>query len=159
MTLALVAAHDATLPKPAPVPVPGGFGWPDGELPEGLTGEDVTRIFEAIAAGRVESTRKTYASAWRRFEGWCAKRTIAPLPATPATVCAYLAVRLRKPPFVEPTSPSRASCPARSRAPAPPSPTHTRDGHPNRSQTRRARPSGAASVAPSAPHHVANRVR
>lgn len=91
MTLTLVAAHDAAISKPALVPIPGGVGWPDSGLPEGLTGEDVARISAAIAARRAESTRKTYASAWRRFERWCADRTIPPLPATPATVCAYLA--------------------------------------------------------------------
>lgn len=91
MTLAIVVAHDAAIPKPAPVPGPSGFGWPDSELPRGLTAQDETRISAAIAAGRAESTRKTYASAWRRFERWCTDRTIPPLPATPATICAYLA--------------------------------------------------------------------
>lgn len=90
MTLALVTSHDATLPKPAPIPVPGGFGWPDDQLPPGLTSEDVTRISETIAAGRAESTHRSYASSWRRFERWCTQRGIDGLPATSATVCAYL---------------------------------------------------------------------
>lgn len=90
MTLALVTAHDTTLPKPAPIPVPGGFGWPDDHLPQGLTGEDVTRIAETIAAGRAESTRRSYASSFRQFERWCNDRGIDSLPATSATVCAYL---------------------------------------------------------------------
>jgi len=90
MTLALVVAHDATLPKPAPVPTPGGAPWPHSALPDGLTIEDEADR-EAIAAGRTESTRKTYALAWRRSERWCAARAITPLPAAPATVCAYMA--------------------------------------------------------------------
>ena len=92
MTLALVVAHDATPTKPAPVPVPGAARRPHLrlplDLPDGLTTEDATRISDAIAAGRAESTRKTYASAWRRLERWCAERSITSMPATSTTVCA-----------------------------------------------------------------------
>jgi hypothetical protein len=63
---------------------------PQAALPGGLTAEDFDRIAAAIAAGRAESTRKTYASAWRRFERWCADRSVTALPADPGTVCAYL---------------------------------------------------------------------
>lgn len=91
MTLAPAVAHDATLAEPVPAPVPGSARWPHIDLPEGLTSEDATRVSDAIAAGRAESTRKTYASAWRRFARWCAGRGITSMPATSATVCAYLA--------------------------------------------------------------------
>ncbi len=91
MTLALVVNNDAFLPRPARVSTAAGTPWLHGTLPDGLTGEDANRICAAITAGRAESTRKTYASAWRRFERWCADREITALPATAATVCAYLA--------------------------------------------------------------------
>ncbi|GAA3836419.1 tyrosine-type recombinase/integrase [Nocardioides panacisoli] len=93
MTLALVptrvAAFDATLAPPALVPGPRILGWSE-TLPDGLTDLDLTRITEAIAAGRAESTRRSYAWQWGRFERWCAERAITSMPATPATVCAYI---------------------------------------------------------------------
>jgi len=89
MNLALVTTYDATLAPAAPVPGPRSLGWADTP-PEGLTSQDVTRITEAIAAGRAESTRRTYAWQWGRFERWCAGRSVASMPATPAAVCAYL---------------------------------------------------------------------
>jgi integrase len=89
MNLALVTAQDATLvPAPA-VPGPRSLGWSDAP-PAGLTDQDVTRIAEAIAAGRAESTRRSYAWQWGRFERWCAGRGITAMPALPTTVCAYL---------------------------------------------------------------------
>jgi len=63
---------------------------PDIHQQLGLTDLDAARIDAAIAAGRAASTRATYASAWRRFERWADGRGIPVLPATPATVCAYL---------------------------------------------------------------------
>lgn len=89
MNLALVTSRDATLSPAAPVPGPRSLGWCDSP-PEGLTDQDLTRITEAIAAGRAESTRRSYAWQWGRFERWCAGRGITAMPATPATVCAYL---------------------------------------------------------------------
>lgn len=59
-------------------------------LQPGLTEADAARIKAAIAAGRADSTRATYTSAWRRFERWSAARDMSALPATPAAVCAYL---------------------------------------------------------------------
>lgn len=61
----------------------------------GLTALDVEAIGEAIAAARAPSTRKTYASAWRVFEGWCAGRGVATLPADPVHVAAHLVERHR----------------------------------------------------------------
>jgi len=62
-------------------------------LPAGLTETDTVRIAAAITAGRAMSTHKVYASAWRRWEAWCATRAVTPLPTTPAMVCAYLTER------------------------------------------------------------------
>ena len=59
-------------------------------MPDGLTTADYAWIAETIAAGRAASTRKTYASLWRRFERWCAGRGITAMPAIPAIVCADL---------------------------------------------------------------------
>jgi site-specific recombinase XerD len=38
-----------------------------------------------------EATRKAYVSDWRAFEGWCADRGVEALPASPASVAAFLA--------------------------------------------------------------------
>lgn len=90
MNLALLTTYDATLVPVAPVPGPRSLGWSD-DPPEGLTDLDLNRITEAVAAGRAMSTRRSYAWQWGRFERWCAGRGITSMPATPATVCAYLA--------------------------------------------------------------------
>jgi integrase len=58
--------------------------------PVGLTEVDAARITAAIDAGRTESTLAAYSCAWRRWDRWCTSRQIAPFPATPAAVCAYL---------------------------------------------------------------------
>jgi hypothetical protein len=62
-------------------------------LAEPLTDADATRIAAAAAAAHAASTRAVYAYAWRQWETWCASRGLAPLPATPAVVCAYLTER------------------------------------------------------------------
>lgn len=62
------------------------------EVPQ-LRAEDFTRIQEAFVAAHAASTLKTYSVAWRKFEAWCAAHGHVPLPAHPATVCAYLAER------------------------------------------------------------------
>ena len=46
-----------------------------------------------IAAAQADNTRRAYAADWRDFEGWCQVHGLAPLPALPATVAAYLAAR------------------------------------------------------------------
>jgi integrase len=89
MNLALVATYDATIAPAAAVPGTRSLGCSDAP-PEGLTTQDLDRITEAVGAGRAESTRRTYAWQWGRFERWCAGRGIAVMPASQATVCAYL---------------------------------------------------------------------
>jgi integrase len=59
----------------------------------GLTETDAQRIAAALTAAVTESTRTVYAHHWRGWERWCAARGIAPLPAAPAAICAYLAHR------------------------------------------------------------------
>jgi integrase len=56
------------------------------DLPEAVA----ARIGRSMAESRSEGTRRTYASAWRRFEQWCATHRHVPLPAHPATVASYL---------------------------------------------------------------------
>lgn len=41
-------------------------------------------------AARAANTLRGYTSDWREFTGWCASRGLAPLPAAPATLTAYL---------------------------------------------------------------------
>ena len=43
-----------------------------------------------IGAARAANTRTAYGSDWARFAGWCARRGLSALPATPATLGAYL---------------------------------------------------------------------
>jgi site-specific recombinase XerD len=43
------------------------------------------------AEEKAAATRRAYRSDWRGFEAWCAGAGATPLPATPATVAAYLA--------------------------------------------------------------------
>ncbi|MBK1660851.1 hypothetical protein [Paracraurococcus ruber] len=44
-----------------------------------------------IACAAAAETRRAYAGDWRHFGGWCQQTGLAPLPATPATIAAYLA--------------------------------------------------------------------
>ena len=48
------------------------------------------RIAAAVQSSRSEGTRKTYATAWRRFTNWCESNGHVTLPAHPVTVAAYL---------------------------------------------------------------------
>lgn len=59
------------------------------ELPD-LPVDVVERIRIATIDSQSEGTRRAYASAWRRFEGWCRRNGYQALPAHPATVAAYL---------------------------------------------------------------------
>ena len=59
----------------------------------GLTPLDLERIGAAVEAARSSGTRRTYDSAWKAWETWCAARGIEPLPADPVMVAAHLAER------------------------------------------------------------------
>lgn len=69
---------------PAPVTAP--------VLP-GLTVRDAERVASALEANLAASTRTVYASAWRQWEKWAAKRGIPALPASPEAIAAFLAER------------------------------------------------------------------
>lgn len=48
---------------------------------------------ELLDARQASNTRRTYKSAWRRFDAWCQARGACSLPAKPATVALYLTSR------------------------------------------------------------------
>lgn len=58
--------------------------------PPDLSDSMAARITQSMSASRSEGTLRAYASAWRRFEGWCQSYGHTALPAHPATVAAYL---------------------------------------------------------------------
>lgn len=62
---------------------------PDAEVPD-LPVDVVERIRVATVSSQSEGTRRAYASAWRRFEGWCRRNGYQALPAHPAVIAAYL---------------------------------------------------------------------
>lgn len=66
---------------------PGGLTVPKAQLPAELA-EAVRDYAEAAHA---ENTSKAYRKAWARFEGWCASHSQPALPASPATVAAWIA--------------------------------------------------------------------
>src|SRR5450759_2961447 len=92
-------------PKPAPAGVgaaaaggAGVSGRPGGgqEEPAGALApaDELAGLWGAaagyVAAAKAANTRTAYASDWARFAGWCADRELATMPATPATLGAYL---------------------------------------------------------------------
>lgn len=71
-------AHVPTLTTPrVPAPV----------LPSVLA----DRVTALRQASKSENTRRAYLSDWRAWETWCETHELVPMPAHPATVCAYLA--------------------------------------------------------------------
>jgi site-specific recombinase XerD len=67
------------------VPIP-----PRVSLPAELA-PDLTRAAEYAREEKAEATRRAYRSDFRIFEAWCRGRDVSALPATPATVAAFLA--------------------------------------------------------------------
>jgi integrase len=59
----------------------------------GLTVRDAERIALALEADLAPSTRHVYACAWRLWVRWCRERHLAPIPAAPEAIAAYLAER------------------------------------------------------------------
>lgn len=55
-----------------------------------LREEDRERVLDYVAPDLAESTQRAYRSHLREFAAWCADRGYSPLPATEATVIAYL---------------------------------------------------------------------
>lgn len=58
--------------------------------PPDLPVDVVERIRVATISSQSEGTRSAYASAWRRFEGWCRRSGYESLPAHPTVIAAYL---------------------------------------------------------------------
>lgn len=58
-------------------------------LPE-LAPSDRERVDTFAKRGRAEATLRSYKSDWDLFIAWCLERRYRPLPATPATVAAFL---------------------------------------------------------------------
>src|SRR6267143_1665567 len=52
--------------------------------------EALDRAADFAAASRAASTRASYASSFRIFSEWCEKNGLSALPATPATVAAFI---------------------------------------------------------------------
>jgi len=59
------------------------------DLPD-LAPQILDRIGASVASARSAGTRRTYASAWRKFTTWCRSEGHQALPAHPVTVAAYL---------------------------------------------------------------------
>jgi integrase len=102
-------------PPPAPLAA-GGVGTLDAESGPGTDGAGVAgpavdgRVEPAgelagllaaaaglVGAARAANTRTAYGSDWARFAGWCDRRGLAALPATPATLGAYLTAAVTDP--------------------------------------------------------------
>ena len=58
-------------------------------LPE-LASDDRERVDAYVTRASADATLRAYKSDWRLFCAWCAEARYAPLPATPATVAAFL---------------------------------------------------------------------
>src|SRR5664280_2231864 len=91
-------------PTPATLAV-GGVGTLDAESGSDTDGAAVAGELAGllgaaaglVAAARAANTRTAYGSDWARFAGWCAQRDLAALPATPATLGAYLTAAVTDP--------------------------------------------------------------
>ena len=59
----------------------------------GLTAADVSAVSSAVDNARAANTTAAYRSAWTAWQAWADEKGTNPLPASPATVAAYLAHR------------------------------------------------------------------
>ena len=67
---------------------------PEAAVPERPTPEGERALRQAlgyIEGADAPGTRRVYAADWRHFSAWCLQTGLVPLPATPATLAAYLA--------------------------------------------------------------------
>src|SRR5664280_1314929 len=104
-------------PTPATLAV-GGVGTLDAESGSDTDGaavaDELAGLLGAaaglVAAARAANTRTAYGSDWARFAGWCAQRDLAALPATPATLGAYLTAAV-----TDPAGPAAGRAPGGSR--------------------------------------------
>jgi len=56
----------------------------------------VKKARDYAADAKAKNTRKAYRSDWKRFESWCTKNGLDPLPAAPTTVAFYLSAHADK---------------------------------------------------------------
>src|SRR5674536_397883 len=82
---------------------PSVDGWvePAGALRAPAVAGELAGLLAAAAglvgSARAANTRTAYGSDWAWFAGWCAQRDLAALPATPATLGAYLTAAVTDP--------------------------------------------------------------
>jgi integrase len=62
-----------------------------GQGADPVPSPSLEQVREFIRASKAESTLRGYTSDWREFCAWCEGRRLAPLPASPETVAAYIA--------------------------------------------------------------------
>lgn len=74
------------------LPVPVG---PDQAVPA-LLRDELDRAARFARSEKAGSTRKAYRSDFAAFQGWCAKRGVAALPAAPEAVAAFLAAEAER---------------------------------------------------------------
>jgi len=67
---------------------------PLAPAPGDLVSAEIAAVRAFADAEKAGSTRSAYGSDWRIFTAWCAARGRATLPATPATVAAFLAAEV-----------------------------------------------------------------
>ena len=67
--------------------LPAKRGKAEVALPEDV----IDRVKEFLAGSRAQSTLRSYASSWRKFEKWCDKHKREPLPATAETLAGFVA--------------------------------------------------------------------
>lgn len=61
-----------------------------------LTELQLADVAAAVQAARSPNTQRSYASAWRQWNAWCACHAFNAMPADPLTVAAYLTERARE---------------------------------------------------------------
>lgn len=69
--------------------------------------EDLGLAVEAATADTAANTRRGYGADLADFQAYCAEHRVPALPAAPAVIAAYLAVRAHRPPVLAPASLAR----------------------------------------------------
>jgi integrase len=75
--------------------LPGGMPEAVLRLMSGPVGEAIAEAVAYSHSSLAPSTRRAYQRDWAAFEAWCAANCVAPLPAAPAIVAGYLALRAK----------------------------------------------------------------
>lgn len=64
---------------------------PVREEPSAVPGPVAASVAHYMRQARASNTWRAYRADWEHFQGWCARRGLASLPAVPGTVATYLA--------------------------------------------------------------------